>query len=191
MQIYMEVDKYGETLAKDPDQSLPSLLVTINALFSKLEASIGHPHEIYKVCYHKLLGLANLCLTLYSPTHLSNILFNLWIKTVFFFFGKMNGNCFCYNFLFECDFGFLKYNAFAEWIFCFRGWEQHILPSLWQISWDQWGAVKVNILWSKRFDQYDLSKSWQTWFLLIPPCKYGPLSFLSIFCEKSFIKICA
>lgn len=86
MQIYMEVDKYGETLAKDPDQSLPSLLVTINALFSKLEASIGHPHEIYKVCYHKLLGLANLCLTLYSPTHLSNILFNLWIKTVFFFF---------------------------------------------------------------------------------------------------------
>ncbi|KAJ8635524.1 hypothetical protein MRB53_009791 [Persea americana] len=51
-QIYMEVDKFGEALAKDPDQSLPSLLVTINELFSKLEASIGHPHEIYKSEYY-------------------------------------------------------------------------------------------------------------------------------------------
>ncbi|XP_059430328.1 protein DGS1, mitochondrial [Corylus avellana] len=43
-QIYMEVDRFGEELVKDPENSLPSLLVTINGLFSNLEASIGHLH---------------------------------------------------------------------------------------------------------------------------------------------------
>ncbi|KAF3955251.1 hypothetical protein CMV_019508 [Castanea mollissima] len=41
-QIYMEVDRFGEKLVKDPENSLPSLLVTINDIFSNLEASIGH-----------------------------------------------------------------------------------------------------------------------------------------------------
>jgi nuclear-control-of-ATPase protein 2 len=38
----MEVDRFGEELVKDPENSLPLLLVTINGLFSNLEASIGH-----------------------------------------------------------------------------------------------------------------------------------------------------
>ncbi|XP_068637325.1 protein DGS1, mitochondrial-like isoform X2 [Aristolochia californica] len=41
-QLYTEVDKFGEALMKDPDKSLPVLLMTINNLFSKLEASIDH-----------------------------------------------------------------------------------------------------------------------------------------------------
>ncbi|KAL6563725.1 hypothetical protein OROGR_002684 [Orobanche gracilis] len=42
--VYMEVDRFGEDLVKDPKNSLPSLLVAINDLFLKLEASIGHFH---------------------------------------------------------------------------------------------------------------------------------------------------
>ncbi|KAI3461193.1 hypothetical protein Pfo_017856 [Paulownia fortunei] len=42
--VYMEVDRFGEDLVKDPENSLPSLLVAINDLFLKLEASIGHFH---------------------------------------------------------------------------------------------------------------------------------------------------
>ncbi|KAH6831994.1 dgd1 suppressor 1 [Perilla frutescens var. hirtella] len=42
--VYMEVDRIGEDLVKDLENSLPSLLVTINDLFLKLEASIGHFH---------------------------------------------------------------------------------------------------------------------------------------------------
>ncbi|KAK3023695.1 hypothetical protein RJ639_044305 [Escallonia herrerae] len=45
-QVYMEVDKLGDKLAKDPENSLPLLLVTVNGLFSKLEASIGHLHAM-------------------------------------------------------------------------------------------------------------------------------------------------
>ncbi|KAI9086835.1 hypothetical protein K1719_031158 [Acacia pycnantha] len=43
-QVYFEVDKTGEELVKDPEQKLPSLLGTINDLFTTLEASIGHLH---------------------------------------------------------------------------------------------------------------------------------------------------
>ncbi|KAA8544502.1 hypothetical protein F0562_022458 [Nyssa sinensis] len=43
-QVYMEVDRFGEELVKDPEKSLPSLLVSINGLFLNLEASIGHFH---------------------------------------------------------------------------------------------------------------------------------------------------
>ncbi|PIN00768.1 hypothetical protein CDL12_26728 [Handroanthus impetiginosus] len=42
--VYMEIDRIGEDLVKDLDNSLPSLLVAINDLFLKLEASIGHFH---------------------------------------------------------------------------------------------------------------------------------------------------
>ncbi|GMP99225.1 hypothetical protein CsSME_00046784 [Camellia sinensis var. sinensis] len=45
-EIYIEVDKFGEELVKHPEKSLPLLLVTINGLFSKLEASIGHFHTV-------------------------------------------------------------------------------------------------------------------------------------------------
>ncbi|KAK7847380.1 protein DGS1, mitochondrial isoform X2 [Quercus suber] len=45
-QIYMEVDRFGEKLVKDPENSLPSLLVTINDIFTNLEASIGHLHAM-------------------------------------------------------------------------------------------------------------------------------------------------
>ena len=42
----MEVEQFGEELVKDPEKSLPLLLFTIDGLFSKLEASIGHIHAI-------------------------------------------------------------------------------------------------------------------------------------------------
>ncbi|KAM7502458.1 hypothetical protein LguiB_001362 [Lonicera macranthoides] len=45
-QVYMEVEQFGEELVKDPEKSLPLLLFTIDSLFSKLEASIGHIHAI-------------------------------------------------------------------------------------------------------------------------------------------------
>ncbi|CAN4092542.1 unnamed protein product [Withania somnifera] len=45
-QIYMKVDKAGEELVKDPGKSLSSLLVDMNDLFLKLEASIGHFHAV-------------------------------------------------------------------------------------------------------------------------------------------------
>ncbi|KDP34558.1 hypothetical protein JCGZ_11108 [Jatropha curcas] len=41
-EVYMEVDIHGEELMKDPEQYLQSFLVTINRLFSNLEASITH-----------------------------------------------------------------------------------------------------------------------------------------------------
>nr|GEU85956.1 protein DGS1, mitochondrial [Tanacetum cinerariifolium] len=41
-QVYMEVDKFGEQIVKEPEKSLASLLGTINDLFLTLEASIGH-----------------------------------------------------------------------------------------------------------------------------------------------------
>ncbi|XP_050237143.1 protein DGS1, mitochondrial [Mercurialis annua] len=43
-EVYMEVDKCGEALVKDPEKSFPSLLITLNGFFSNLEASIGHLH---------------------------------------------------------------------------------------------------------------------------------------------------
>ncbi|KAG8660234.1 hypothetical protein MANES_02G135100v8 [Manihot esculenta] len=43
-EVYMEVDRCGEELVKDPEKSFPSLLVNVDSLFSNLEASIGHLH---------------------------------------------------------------------------------------------------------------------------------------------------
>ncbi|THG19456.1 hypothetical protein TEA_026339 [Camellia sinensis var. sinensis] len=48
-QSQIEVDKFREELVKHPEKSLPSLLVTISGLFSKLEASIGHFHTVCQV----------------------------------------------------------------------------------------------------------------------------------------------
>lgn len=48
-EVYMEVDRFGEELVNDPEKSLASLLVTINGLFSKLEASIGHLHAMHQI----------------------------------------------------------------------------------------------------------------------------------------------
>ncbi|KAM7276521.1 hypothetical protein ACFE04_018387 [Oxalis oulophora] len=45
-QFYVDVERHGVELLKDPEKSLPSLLVTIGNLFSKLEASIGQLHTI-------------------------------------------------------------------------------------------------------------------------------------------------
>lgn len=49
MQVYIEVDRFGEDLVRDPQKSLPELLVTINGLFSKLEASISYFHAVHQV----------------------------------------------------------------------------------------------------------------------------------------------
>ncbi|PRQ17009.1 putative nuclear control of ATP synthase 2 [Rosa chinensis] len=45
-QFYMEIERFGEELVKDPGSSLPSLLERINDLFFELEASIGHLHAM-------------------------------------------------------------------------------------------------------------------------------------------------
>lgn len=45
----MEVDRFGEELVSNPEKSLPSLLVVVNDLFLKLEASIGHLHAVSQV----------------------------------------------------------------------------------------------------------------------------------------------
>ncbi|KVI08137.1 protein DGS1, mitochondrial [Cynara cardunculus var. scolymus] len=41
-QIYLEVDKFGEQILKEPEKSLAPILASINGLFLNLEASIGH-----------------------------------------------------------------------------------------------------------------------------------------------------
>ncbi|KNA24341.1 hypothetical protein SOVF_016410 [Spinacia oleracea] len=43
-QVYMMIDKQGEDLVTDPQKALPSLLVTINGLFSDLENTIAQVH---------------------------------------------------------------------------------------------------------------------------------------------------
>uniref|UniRef100_A0A803KMH6 Uncharacterized protein n=1 Tax=Chenopodium quinoa TaxID=63459 RepID=A0A803KMH6_CHEQI len=43
-QVYMAIDKQGEDLVADPQKALPSLLITINGLFSNLENSIAQLH---------------------------------------------------------------------------------------------------------------------------------------------------
>ncbi|KAL6952837.1 Protein dgs1, mitochondrial [Sarracenia purpurea var. burkii] len=48
-QVYTEVDRFGEELVKNPEESLPTLLVTINGLFSKLEASIDRFHAMHQI----------------------------------------------------------------------------------------------------------------------------------------------
>ncbi|KAI4308238.1 hypothetical protein L6164_031335 [Bauhinia variegata] len=47
-QVYVEVDRVGEELVKDPQNKLPSLLAKINDSFSTLEASIGHLHAMHQ-----------------------------------------------------------------------------------------------------------------------------------------------
>ncbi|XP_020240746.1 protein DGS1, mitochondrial-like isoform X2 [Asparagus officinalis] len=47
-EVYLEVNKFGQQLTEDSDKLLPQFLVAINSIFSKLEASISHPPEIYK-----------------------------------------------------------------------------------------------------------------------------------------------
>lgn len=44
VQIYIEIDKFGDELANDAEKSLPLLLLTVDGIFSKLEASIAHLH---------------------------------------------------------------------------------------------------------------------------------------------------
>lgn len=60
----MEVEKYGVELVEDPEKLLPFLLVTINDLFSKLEAAIGHLHATRQVT-SKSIELFLLWLLLY------------------------------------------------------------------------------------------------------------------------------
>ncbi|CAD5172606.1 unnamed protein product [Musa acuminata subsp. malaccensis] len=48
-QVYLEVNKYGGTLIEDADKSLPFVLLSINSLFVKLEASISQAHELLVV----------------------------------------------------------------------------------------------------------------------------------------------
>ncbi|KAG2334232.1 hypothetical protein Bca52824_005412 [Brassica carinata] len=43
-QLYVELDKRGEDLLKNPEKSLPSLLAVVDRLFSNLEGSFSHLH---------------------------------------------------------------------------------------------------------------------------------------------------
>ncbi|KAK1278972.1 hypothetical protein QJS04_geneDACA003633 [Acorus gramineus] len=65
-QVYVEVEKFGGALSKEPEQSLPLLLVNVNSLFSKLEASISHPPEIYKSDYSLFGDESNSCALLFE-----------------------------------------------------------------------------------------------------------------------------
>ncbi|KAK8504841.1 hypothetical protein V6N13_056170 [Hibiscus sabdariffa] len=47
-QFYVDVDKCGEELVKDPEKSFSSIACNLNSLFSKLEASIGHLHMLHE-----------------------------------------------------------------------------------------------------------------------------------------------
>ncbi|MCL7038791.1 hypothetical protein MKW94_002167 [Papaver nudicaule] len=58
-QVYLEVDNFGEALVKDPEKSLPSLLMNINSLLSKLEESINQQHEMFQSVSSASLGESN------------------------------------------------------------------------------------------------------------------------------------
>lgn len=60
----MEVDRIGEDLVKDLENSLPSLLIAINDIFLKLEASIGHFHA------NRQVSCENRCPLFYSLKYL-------------------------------------------------------------------------------------------------------------------------
>lgn len=45
-QVYMEIDRDGEDIIKEPEKSVHKLILTISDLFLKLEASIGHLHAM-------------------------------------------------------------------------------------------------------------------------------------------------
>ncbi|KAL0916145.1 hypothetical protein M5K25_013634 [Dendrobium thyrsiflorum] len=66
-QVYLEVNKFGELLIADSDKSLLPLLVAIDNLFCKLEASISHPCEIYNSNNDSLsMGSGNSCALLFE-----------------------------------------------------------------------------------------------------------------------------
>ncbi|XVF19422.1 hypothetical protein REPUB_Repub11eG0109100 [Reevesia pubescens] len=48
-EFFVEVDKCGEELLKDPEKPFSSLMVTLNGLFSKLEASISNLHALRQI----------------------------------------------------------------------------------------------------------------------------------------------
>lgn len=60
-QVYVEIDKIRKELRTDPENKLPSLLATINDLFSTLEASM---RQVYMfTCSFLLLSLCSpLCI---------------------------------------------------------------------------------------------------------------------------------
>ncbi|KAJ4840616.1 hypothetical protein Tsubulata_020918 [Turnera subulata] len=45
-EVYLEVDRCGKELLNDPENLLPSLLLTLDAFFSKLQTSVALVHEI-------------------------------------------------------------------------------------------------------------------------------------------------
>ncbi|GAB2277122.1 hypothetical protein Dimus_011829 [Dionaea muscipula] len=48
-QVYLEISTHGDDLVNDPQKKLPSLLVTITALFANLEASIDDLHASHQL----------------------------------------------------------------------------------------------------------------------------------------------
>ncbi|KAI0504069.1 hypothetical protein KFK09_015016 [Dendrobium nobile] len=81
-QIYLEVNKFGELLIADPDKSLLPLLVAIDTLFCKLEASISHPCEIYNSNNDSLsMGSGNSCALLFEKLPNMEHLETQWIDT--------------------------------------------------------------------------------------------------------------
>lgn len=55
----MDVDKVGESIRNEPDNSLLSLLLSIDSLFSKLECALNDLHTNHKVvskpCFHMFI----------------------------------------------------------------------------------------------------------------------------------------
>ncbi|GMH10333.1 hypothetical protein Nepgr_012174 [Nepenthes gracilis] len=69
-QLYMEVERCGEDLVTDPQKSAPSLLATINALFSNMEASICDLHAEHQLDSY-VGGRYSLALVFEKPTQVN------------------------------------------------------------------------------------------------------------------------
>lgn len=90
----MVVDTAGYDLVKDPEKSVASLLVKINDLFLKLEASIGHFHATRQV---RGFFLAFNC----SNLNITKLYFYLPNYTCFYFDNSVAERLFCRGKLFS------------------------------------------------------------------------------------------
>lgn len=131
---------------KDPEKSLTSLLVTINNLFSKLEASIGHLHSLRQV-FMGVLGnirfssdhyqLLCYCLRLCS----ASIFIYIFLPILFLVNEILNS--------FSCA-------DYAEWFICW--WELFISFTTTGTARSQSRRVSTDRMWNKRFCKFGLPK---------------------------------
>lgn len=128
-----------------------SLLVTINALFSKLEASIGHLHARHQVSvWNKIYSFITLVLVVVSSPFSCQI---------------YQGMCWKCSSIFHFS---LSCNDYADW---FIDWcKQLISTTVWETVKSKSRRISMDWLWNQECYKLGLSKSKQVGLLHIFSC---------------------